>query len=375
MFVKRAYSDLIEEKTLCGKVLIVYGPRQVGKTTLIRQWLKSQKGRIYSTTGEDLETAQKISQMNQDALRRSFGDLDILFIDEAQAIPNVGRGLKLLVDTLPDLKVVVTGSSSFELAGETGEPLVGRKRTLTLYPFSYRELKDEFGSAATESRLDSMLIYGMYPEVSLARTDHAKRAVLEELAEAYLYKDILAFESVKNALKLRQLLSLLAFQVGKEVSLTEVGSRLGLARQTVERYLDLLSKCFIVYRVGGFARNLRNEVTKTSRWYFYDNGVMNFAANQFNDIAFRNDLGALWENWIMAERLKRLTYEGRFPMRYFWRTYAQSEIDSVEDEDGKLSAWEFKAGTKDAKVPGSWAAAYPDANWGVVNRTNFDSFI
>ena len=272
MFIKRAYYDVIGEKIAQGKVLIVYGPRQVGKTTLIRQWLKSQKGRVYSTTGEDLETAQKISQMSQDVLRRSFGDLDLLFIDEAQAIPNVGRGLKLLVDTLPDLRVVVTGSSSFELAGETGEPLVGRKRTLTLYPFSFRELKEEFGSAETESRLDSMLIYGMYPEVSLAKTDRAKRLALEELAEAYLYKDILAFESVKNAMKLRQLLSLLAFQVGREVSLTEVGSRLGLARQTVERYLDLLAKCFIVYRVGGFARNLRNEVTKTNRWYFYDNG-------------------------------------------------------------------------------------------------------
>lgn len=375
MFIKRAYYDVIGEKIARGKVLIVYGPRQVGKTTLIRQWLKSQKGRVYSTTGEDLETAQKISQMSQDVLRRSFGDLDLLFIDEAQAIPNVGRGLKLLVDTLPDLRVVVTGSSSFELVGETGEPLVGRKRTLTLYPFSFRELKEEFGSAETESRLDSMLIYGMYPEVSLAKTDRAKRLALEELAEAYLYKDILAFESVKNAMKLRQLLSLLAFQVGREVSLTEVGSRLGIARQTVERYLDLLAKCFIVYRVGGFARNLRNEVTKTNRWYFYDNGVMNFVSSQFNDLSLRNDVGALWENWIMAERLKRLTYEGRFPVRYFWRTYAQSEVDSVEEEDGRLSAWEFKAGTKGAKVPSSWATAYPDASWGVVNRTNFDSFI
>lgn len=375
MFIKRAYSDLIDEMAVQGKVLIVYGPRQVGKTTLIRKWLKAQNGRIYSTTGEDLTTAQKISQMSQDVLRRSYSDLDILFIDEAQAIPNIGRGLKLLVDTLPDLRVVATGSSSFELAGEIGEPLVGRKRILTLYPFSYRELKEEFGSAETESRLDSMLIYGMYPEVSLAKTDRSKRAVLEELAEAYLYKDILAFESVKNAMKLRQLLSLLAFQVGKEVSLTEVGSRLGLARQTVERYLDLLAKSFIVYRVGGFARNLRNEVTKTSRWYFYDNGVMNFVSNQFNDLSLRNDVGALWENWLMAERLKRLTYAGRFPARYFWRTYAQSEVDSVEDEDGKLSAWEFKAGQKGAKVPSSWAAAYPDAGWGVVNRTNFEDFI
>lgn len=375
MLINRIYNSLLDENIRKGKVLIVYGPRQVGKTTLIRSFLKKYKGRFYSTTGEDVQTFNILSKMDQSALRRNFGDLDLLFIDEAQAVPNIGKALKLLVDTLPDLKVVVTGSSSFELAGQVGEPLVGRKTTLTLYPFSFDELQRTNGFAATRSELDAMLVYGMYPEVWLAKSDRAKANVLRELAESYLYRDIISFESVKNSAKIRQLLSLLAFQVGKEVSLTELGTRLSMARQTVERYLDLLEKCFVVYRVGGFARNLRNEVTKTSRWYFFDNGVMNFVANQLNDLSMRADVGALWENWIMAERLKRLSYDGRFPVRYFWRTYAQTEIDCVEDDGGILSAWEFKAGSKTAKAPANWRTAYPNANFGVINRDNFESFI
>ena len=373
--IERIYSSRLEEKVRPGKVLILYGPRQVGKTTLVRQYLKGFKGRYYATTGEDLHTIQVLTSFSQDEIRRHYGDLDLLFIDEAQAIPQVGRTLKFLVDVLPELKVVVTGSSSFELANQTGEPLVGRKTTLTLYPFSFDELRQDQGFAATEAGLDAMLVYGSYPEVWLAQSNRAKAEVLRELAESYLYKDILAFESVKNSAKIRQLLSLLAFQVGKEVSLTELGTRLSLARQTVERYLDLLEKYFVVYRVGGFSRNLRNEITKTSRWYFFDNGVMNCVSGQLNDLAMRADVGALWENWIMAERLKRLTYEGRFPQRYFWRTYAQSEIDCVEEENGQLAAWEFKAGGKTAKVPPSWCAAYPQSTWNVVNRTNFETFI
>ena len=313
--------------------------------------------------------------MSQEVLRGRFGDLDVLFVDEAQAIPQVGKALKLLVDTLPSLKIIVSGSSSFELAGQVGEPLVGRKTTLTLYPFSYEEVRNQVGAAATQDRLDAMLVYGMYPEVWLAKTERAKGACLRELAESYLYKDIIAFETVKNSAKIRQLLALLAFQVGREVSLTELGAQLSMARQTVERYLDLLEKCFVIYRVGGFARNLRNEVTKTSRWYFFDNGIMNFVSGQMNPLTLRGDVGALWENWIMAERRKHLEYGERFPTRYFWRTYSQTEIDSVEDEDGRLAAWEFKAGEKTVRVPPSWAAAYPEATWGVVNRANYEPFI
>ncbi len=375
MLIPRKYEQDMGNCVSAGKVLVIYGPRQVGKTTLVKSFTESTSGRRFSTTGEDAKTRDVLMSMSQDMLRRNYGDLDLLFIDEAQAIPEIGKSLKLLVDTLPDLKVIATGSSSFELAGQIGEPLVGRRRVLTLYPLSFDEICDQYGFAEANASLDSMLVYGMYPEVFLAETNAGKARLLKELAESYLYKDIVAFESLRNAAKIRQLLTLLAFQVGKEVSLTELGCNLSLARQTVERYLDLLEKCFVIYRVGGFSRNLRNEVTKSNRWYFYDNGVMNAVSSQFNELQMRGDAGALWENWIMAERLKHLTYSGRFPTRYFWRTYAQAEIDSIEDENGKLNAWEFKFGTKKPKPPASWRTAYPDADWGVINKDNFDTFI
>ena len=375
MFIERVYSSRLGEFTRPGKVLVVYGPRQVGKTTLIRTFLSSYDGRVFQTTGEDGRTRSVLLSMSQETLRLNYGDLDLLFIDEAQAIPGIGRALKLLVDTLPNLSVIVTGSSSFELAGVTGEPLVGRKRTLTLYPLSFAELRQHVGFAAADATLDTLLVYGSYPDVFLQTTVAEKRTVLTELAESYLYKDIIAFESLRNSDKIRKLLMLVAFQVGKDVSLTELGTQLGLSRQTVERYLDLLEKCFVLYRVGGFSRNLRSEITKTSRWYFFDNGILNAVTGQFADLDLRADRGLLWENWIMSERLKHLAYSDVPARRYFWRTYSQLEIDLVEEVDGRLSAWEFKSGGKKPKCPKSWRDAYPDATWDVVNRESYASFI
>ena len=375
MFVNRIYSSRLQELVCPGKVLLVYGPRQVGKTTLIREFLTTYKGRVFQTTGEDSRTRTVLSAMSQETIRLNYGNLDLLFIDEAQAIPGIGQVLKLVVDTLPNLAVIVTGSSSFTLAGETGEPLVGRKRTLTLYPFSFGELREHVGFAAADAMLDTLLVYGSYPDVFLQTTVAEKRNVLTELAESYLYKDIIAFESLRNSEKIRKLLMLIAFQVGKDVSLTELGMQLGLSRQTVERYLDLLEKCFVVYRVGGFSRNLRSEITKTSRWYFFDNGILNAVTGQFADCGLRADQGLLWENWIMSERLKHLVYSDLPARRYFWRTYNQVEINSIEEAYVRLAAWEFKAGGKQPKCPASWSAAYPEASWGVVNRENYASFI
>ena len=239
----------------------------------------------------------------------------------------------------------------------------------------FDEIRREIGHAATDMSLETLLVYGSYPDVWLQKSAADKQRVLIELCDSYLYKDIVAFESLRNSDKIRQLLKLLAFQIGKGVSLTELGAQLGLARQTVERYLDLLEKCFVIYRVGGFARNLRGEITKSCRWYFHDNGILNAVNGQFGDLSFRADRGALWENWVMAERLKHLTYSGRMVQRYFWRTYNQVEIDSVEEESGRLAAWEFKAGGKMPKTPATWRKAYPEADWGVVNRDNYASFI
>lgn len=375
MLLNRYYSKKLPELIRPGKVLMVYGPRQTGKTTLVRQFLNGYSGRVFQTTGEDRQTTAILASRSVDELKLRFGDLDLLFIDEAQAVADIGQALKMLTDWLPNLAVVVTGSSSFELAGQVGEPLVGRKRTLTLYPFSFGEIASASSVTAAQGRLESFLVYGSYPDVWLAEGAAEKRDVLRELAEGYLFKDIVAFESVRNADKIRKLLALVAFQVGKEVSLTELATRLGISRQTVERYLDLLEKTFVVYRVGGFSRNLRGEVTKMARYYFVDNGIMNAITGAFAPVSLRNDAGTLWENWIMAERMKYLTACGRSVNRYFWRTYTQVEIDSVEEEDGRLAAWEFKWGGKRPRVPASWKSAYPAASYEVISPESFIPFV
>lgn len=375
MFIQRKALSQLAESVKPGRVVAVYGPRQSGKTTLAREYLKTVRGRVFSTTGEDRETADVLASGSVEALRQRFGDLDLLFIDEAQTVRGIGAALKLLVDTLPGLRVVVSGSSSFELAGQVGEPLVGRKRTITLLPLAFAEIAEADTRAAASARLGEMLRWGMYPEVWLATGDRARREALSELVEGYLFKDIVAFESLRNSDKIRKLLTLVAFQIGKEVSLSELAANLSIARQTVERYLDLLEKTFVVYRVNGFSRNLRSEVVKMSRWYFNDNGVLNAVTGMLQPLDARPDAGALWENWAMAERRKCLAWTGSVARRYFWRTYTQAEIDSVEEEDGRLHAWEFKWGRKTPHAPPSWRDAYPDASYGVVSPENMIPFV
>ena len=375
MYIERKAFEALSSAVAPGRVVAVYGPRQCGKTTLVRRYVKTLKGRILSTTGEDSRIASVLGTFAADEYRQSFGDLDFLFIDEAQSVRQIGRALKLLVDTLPDLRVVVSGSSSFELAGQVGEPLVGRKRTVTLYPLAFAEIADADSVMSARTRLGEMMQWGTYPEVWLAGGERARREALMELVEGYLFKDVIAFESLRNSDKIRRLLMLLAFQVGKEVSLSELATNLGIARQTVERYLDLLEKTFVVYKVPGFSRNLRGEIVKMSRWYFNDNGVMNAVTGILRPPGERGDAGVLWENWIMGERRKYLAWTGRMAKRYFWRTYAQSEIDSVEEEDGRLSAWEFKWGRKTPRVPAAWKTAYPDASFGVIGPENMLQFI
>ncbi len=375
MFIQRKAMAQLSESVKPGRVVAVYGPRQSGKTTLVREYLKSFAGRMHTTTGEDARTASVLRSFSADEYARRFGDLDLLFIDEAQSILGIGKALKLLVDTLPGLRVVVSGSSSLELAGQVGEPLVGRKRTITLLPLAFAEIAASGTMADAANRLGEMLVWGMYPEVWLATGERSRREALRELAEGYLFKDIVAFESLRNSDKIRRLLMLVAFQIGKEVSLSELATNLGIARQTVERYLDLLEKTFVIYRVGGFSRNLRSEVVKMSRWYFNDNGVLNAVTGLLNPIDARSDAGALWENWAMAERRKCLAWTGSGATRYFWRTYTQAEIDSVEEENGSLRAWEFKWGRRTPRAPASWLAAYPGASFGVISPDTMIPFV
>ena len=328
MKIKRYYLDRISSMLQPGRVLAIYGARRSGKTTLIEDFLKTwTDGRYFLGTGEDRAVKEVLGSSDVNLIRSSFSGYSLVVIDEAQAMPNVGAGLKLLVDTLPEVKVIASGSSSFQLASGIGEPLTGRRRTATLYPIAAMELDAEFGGMALRQRLDELLVYGSYPEVLTTENAQDKAEALHELCNSYLFKDILAFERLRNADKIHRLLSLLAFQVGKEVSITELGTALGLNRLTVERYIDLLEKTFVIFRIPGFSRNLRSEVTKTSRYYFRDNGIMNAVVNNFNPLSLRNgnEVGSLWENYIVTERMKKQEYSRIISNNYFWRTYERQK--------------------------------------------------
>jgi predicted AAA+ superfamily ATPase len=298
-----------------------------------------------------------------------------LALDEAQQIPHIGESIKLLVDHESDLQIILTGSASFTLAGQVGEPLVGRQITLSILPVAQLELKKDLTPLTLKEQLPGYLIYGAYPEVLTARDIPSKRLILQELVNSFLLKDILEFERVKNSRVIFKLLQLLAFQVGGEVSLTELGNNLGLNYKTVARYLDLLEKCFIVKRLGGFSRNLRKEISKKEKYYFFDNGVMNVLTANFNDLSLRADVGQLWENWLMMERYKRRVLLGPYANEYFWRTWDGQEVDLVEERDGKLYGFEFKYQKKTRPVA-SWLATYPgQASWELINQENYLDFL
>lgn len=378
MKIQRYYLDKIPSLLKPGKVLALYGPRRAGKTTLLMDFLRTwKKGRHFLGTGEDRSVREVLCSSDVRLIRSTFASYTLIVLDEAQALPDVGMGLKLLVDTLPEVMVIASGSSSFQLASGLGEPLTGRRQTITLYPVSAKELAAEYGGMGLRQRLDELMIYGSYPEILTTEHLQDKAEMLHELCEAYLFKDILAFERLRNADKIRRLLNLLAYQIGKEVSLTELGAGLGLNRLTVERYLDLLEKTFVIFRIPGFSRNLRSEVTKTSRYYFRDNGILNAIVNNFNPLSVRsgNETGALWENFIVSERLKKQEYDRILSNNYFWRTYERQEIDFVEEREGRLHGYEIKYGKVRPSAPSLWFQSYSDASFEVVSRENFADFI
>lgn len=358
-----------------GKVTVIYGPRRVGKTTLIEKYLESYSGKYYFGTGEDSDLKQIFRSQSVNTMKNFFGGYDLVVIDEAQMIPDVGIGLKLLADQIKDIKVIASGSSSFDLSNKLGEPLTGRKVSLKLYPVSAIELSENIGGMAIYQRLEEMLIYGTYPEVLNAGSNDEKKRLLTELRDSYLYKDIMQLENIRNSSKIMDLLVLLSFQIGKEVSLNELSNSLDLAKQTVEKYLDLLEKTFVIKKIRGFSRNLRKEVSKTARYYFLDNGVLNSIGNTYNPLNLRKDTGALWENYLFSERLKKQQYHNIYSNNYFWRTYDMQEIDFVEERDGKLYGYEFKFSPKNIKAPKAWTDNYPDSEFTQINKENFMDFV
>ena len=372
---KRSYEPL-SEYLQAGKALLVYGPRRVGKTTLLQNFLKSTHLKYKLDSGDNIRTQQLLGSQDFSQILAYVEGYELLAIDEAQNIPNIGMAVKIIVDQRPDIRVIQTGSSSFELAGQVGEPLTGRKQTLTLYSLSHSELLSSYNKFELKEKLEDFLVYGSYPEVIQASTYKQKVEAITEISNSYLVKDILAFDRVKNSKVLLDLLKLLAFQVGSEVSLSEVGTKIGVDYKTVQRYLDLLEKAFVVIRLGGFSRNLRNEVTNKAKYYFLDNGIRNSLIAQFNGISQRNDIGQLWENFIFIERLKHRTYQSIYANMYFWRTYQQQEIDLVEDRDGKLHGYEIKWSLyKTPKAPHQWAETYSNSSYAIVTPDNYQNFI
>jgi len=358
-----------------GRVLVIYGPRQVGKTTLIKDFLSTTKLKYRYDSGDNIELANELSKCTYDSTDNHVKNYDLVVIDEAQKIPNIGNALKLMIDRHPDKYFIATGSSSFDLANKTGESLTGRKRLLTLYPISQLELDKELATSELKTNLTKYLIYGSYPEILTTHLDSEKEEILKLIANSYLLKDILEFDRIKNSEKIFNLLKLLAFQVGSEVSANELAKQLSIDTKTVLSYLDLLEKSFVIFSLSGFSRNLRKEVTKMSKYYFYDNGIRNAVISSFNKLADRNDIGQLWENFLMIERMKRNSYTRFNTNSYFWRTYEQQEIDLIEENSGKLFGFEFKWKEEKVKPPKLWLETYETATFNVINRDNYLDFI
>jgi len=376
MKIKRSLLAQLPNALEPGKVLVLYGPRQVGKTTLVRELLDNLNMPQRYISADELVYREALASQDRRTLGDLLADSQVLVIDEAQRVPDIGLNLKILVDNYPHAAILATGSASFELANKISEPLTGRKRTLNLYPVSYAEIAQTWGAFEAKAQLERWLIWGSYPAVVTAESAVVRETLLGELVGSYLYRDILELEGVRRSDRIVDLLRLLAFQIGQEVSLAELASNLALNRQTVGRYLDLLEKVFVIFRVSGFSRNLRKEITKNSRYYFFDNGVRNSLIQNFNPLPLRNDVGQLWENYLMVERCKANQYAGRSVNTYFWRTYDQKEIDCIEERGGKLYGYEFKwQGQMREATRREFQGAYPDAEVSVVTRDNFQDFI
>jgi hypothetical protein len=374
-YLVRELSEIIVKKLQPNKVVIVFGARRVGKTVLVKEILDKVNEPVLTLNGEDINVHDKLSIRSVENYRQILGSYKLLYIDEAQKIPEIGLKLKLMIDEIEGLKIIISGSSSFDIHKDAGEPLTGRKYTYNLFALSENEYNQVENSISKIDKVRERMVFGNYPELLHLPDREDKIDYLNELVSSYLLKDILVYENIKNSQKIFNLLRLIAFQLGGEVSLQELGSQLGISKNTVEKYLDLLSKVFILHKVEGFSRNLRKEITKNSRWYFLDNGIRNAIIANFNPIESRNDIGALWENYMISERLKYQEYKRLSSNNYFWRTYEQQEIDWVEERDGSLFGYEFKWKESKVKIPTQWKNTYPNSSFEVINKDNFRGWL
>jgi len=374
--IKRTIQPQIKNYLFKNKIIIIYGPRQVGKTTLSKRLLRPYgpvNGRYFNC--ELLTINQALSTTNEQALKNYLGSAKIVVFDEAQHIKNIGLVLKILIDTFPHIQIIATGSSSFDLANKISEPLTGRSIKFTLYPLSIQEIKNEIGALNLQSSLEKLLRFGSYPKVFLSPLEEA-RTELDSIASNYLYKDILKFEKLKKPSLLLDLLQLLALQVGNQVSYHELATNLKTSSATVAKYIDLLEKTFVIFKLRSFSRNLRKEISKSIKVYFYDLGIRNSLIQNFNPLKIRPDIGALWENFCLIERIKANQAKKRLVNSYFWRTYSQQEIDYLEESAGQLNAFEFKWNpNKKPKAPKDFLNTYQNSQFKVITPENYLSFL
>ena len=372
--IKRFFNN-IEPFLKPNKVLVIYGPRRVGKTTLLKHYLETTNFKYRLDSGDNIRIQETLGSRDFKAIKEYATGYDLIVIDEAQQIPGIGMGLKILVDQVPNVRVIATGSSSFDLAHQVGEPLTGRKTTLTLFPIAELELAKDHNSYDLKNTLEDRLIFGTYPEVLNAQTNDGKKAAIDEIVNSYLFKDVLALDKIKKSKTLIDPVKILGLQIGSEVSINELATNLGVNARTIERYLDILEKSFVLIGVGSLRRNLRNEVRGKKKYYFYDTGVRNGVISQFNRLNERDDIGGLWENYLFIERLKKRSYHNLHANYYFWRTYAQQEIDYIEEYGGKLSAYEFKWKNANLKKPTLFLEHYPNAEFRVITKDNYLEFV
>lgn len=371
--IERQLEKVIENKLFDGKSILLLGPRQVGKTTLLRQILDKRPEDYQFLDGDDPTVRRLLDNPNTEQLRQLLGSNKIIFIDEAQRIPNIGITSKIITDQFKEKQLILSGSSSFELSENMQEPLTGRKWTYHLYPISWQEWQNHIGYVKSEQDLENRLVYGFYPDI-LNRPDEVERT-LTELVESYLYKDILIHAGIRKPDKIQKLAQALAFQIGQEIVYKELGDLTGMDPKTVGKYINILEKAYVLFQLPAYSKNLRNEIKKSNKIYFYDNGVRNAVIQDFQSLENRTDIGNLWENFLISERVKQLDYNDERRQIYFWRTKQQQEIDYLETKNNNIYGFEFKWNPKRSiRFPKTFTKNYQAKVKG-VNRDNFREFI
>lgn len=373
-YILRKIQKQIENSLFKGKILVIYGARRVGKTTIIKELQKKYPDDSIYLNCDEPDIRDAFTDATSTELKSFIGNKKIVFIDEAQRVKNIGLSLKLIIDNFPEIQVVATGSSSFDLSNKISEPLTGRKIEFTVYPFSWEELNRGVNKIEADRSLENRIIFGMYPEVAI-KSGGEQKSALKDIAKSYLYKDVLQYQNIKNPEILEKLLQALALQIGKEVSYTELGKSVGAEKRTIMNYVQILEKAFIIFQLKPFSRNLRKELKKMRKIYFFDTGIRNSLINNFNAFNLRQDIGDLWENFVISERIKYNNLSNIDNNIYFWRTHDQKEIDYIEERNGTLYAFEIKWGVKKYRSPKEFLETYKNSEFKLINRENYQEFV